>query len=1144
MRSGLLRWLCGLSLGLGLVGCGLFEDEGSPDGSPRDRTPPAVPSFIEGTPKRASSNTVSLRVQTEPGAQAEFFSDKSSYVYCSGEPAQVVQADEAGVAQAQFEVGDNTTTSFRVRARDGAGNNSGCSEPFVYTEDSVAPAAPKWLTSLPTRSNANSVTLTVEVAADSRLALFGGSDCGGTALETAVAGSRDGQVSFTPRMVADDTTHVFSVSAADELGNTSCSAPFTFVEDSTAPQPPVLTGSSPPSPAATNSPDFVGTTEPGATVLLYGTPQCSGPAVKSGVADAQGRFQLEVIIEGNTELTVYARARDVAGNLSECSTTPVSFDSDYVEPAEPIFHRFLPNPPSNDNTPVLMGTSEPGTKVWIYSGDSCQGEPVSSALTDAQGVFRATLFVADDVTLSFSARAEDAAGNRGWCHRSSLRYTEDSTPPAAPTSVQLTPSSPANTNTFTLSFSAFQYATGLLFTTPGCQGTPALEQPASAGIVTLRYTVPDDSTTQVWLAVREQGGNASACAGPFTYIEDSTPPSSAGATVTDGPGADLSHQFTGDSAEAHWTGFSDAQGAGTYEHFLSVRADCSGGAVSAVGMSQAARVRRDNLALSEGTYFHCVRMLDAAGNGTAWVGSNGFRVDLAIPTVVSTTPAPNASEVDLVAPIRFTFSEPVQASTVTSSSLAVSLNGAPVVGTVACDSASSCAFTPAGPLPYREQVQVRLSTAVTDLAGRALASPYTLSFTTRGRAWSPEPLTVHTARPGLTPDVAMDDQGRAVAVWSQSAGSAFRPFASSYTPYVGWSAPVELDTLRAGNAEQPAVAMNAAGRAVAVWVLRNGAQADLYAAEYAPGEGWSAPRVVESRSEPVSTPRVAVDDAGNALAVWRQSDGTAESAWTARLPVGVGWSAPLLLETDTGAVTAPTLAAVPTGEALAAWTQPDAGGTARVRASRFAPGMGWTVAEQLPEAATQAPVAAALSLDGSAVVVFRGPLGAPPAVSAFAARSGPGTGWSAAVELGAALSSTEEPSVAMDPWGRALVAWTGPGSSSAQAVQVRRYSPGGGWVRLALETNTSGQPVVAADGQGNFQLLWVENASGIDRVMQARLAEGSIALGTPRALEPQHSGTSKRPRAVANTAGSTAAVWYRDNGTGFSGNLVYSSLYQ
>ena len=56
------------------------------------------------------------------------------------------------------------------------------------------------------------------------------------------------------------------------------------------------------------------------------------------------------------------------------------------------------------------------------------------------------------------------------------------------------------------------------------------------------------------------------------------------------------------------------------------------------------------------------------------------------------------------------------------------------------------------------------------------------------------------------------------------------------------------------------------------------------------------------------------------------------------------------------------------------------------------------------------------------MLVFRGPIGPAPAMSALAARYVPGAGWSAASELGAALSGPEELSVAMDLWGRALVA--------------------------------------------------------------------------------------------------------------------------
>ena len=101
MRSGLLHWLCGLSLGLGLAGCGLFNGEGGSGNPPEDRTPPAVPRFVEGNVKRANANTVTLRVQAEPGSQVEFFINESSGFICSGEPDQVVQADENGLAQAE-----------------------------------------------------------------------------------------------------------------------------------------------------------------------------------------------------------------------------------------------------------------------------------------------------------------------------------------------------------------------------------------------------------------------------------------------------------------------------------------------------------------------------------------------------------------------------------------------------------------------------------------------------------------------------------------------------------------------------------------------------------------------------------------------------------------------------------------------------------------------------------------------------------------------------------------------------------------------------------------------------------------------------------------------------------------------------------
>jgi hypothetical protein len=1099
-----------------------------------------MPRWAEDNPTRGNTAVVRMRLQSTPGTQVELFVSGNVLRGCSGTVDVSAKADESGIATADIPVVRNADTYIWARARSGAANVSGCTQFRTYTDDSTAPRAPQWSASLPKHANGNTLSLTLTVQPESRLSLFDSGDCKGQVLATTTAGPSAGTITF-PVTVEDDTTSTFSVSAADELGNTSCSSAFTYVEDSTPPAVPVLSGTDPVSPSTWSQPKFLGAAEPGASVQLFKTEDCSGEVIKSDTADTRGHFEIPVSVVSNGQTTLRARAKDGAGNVSGCSE-PLSYLEDSIAPAEPTFQRFVPPPPANDNTPLLVGTSEPGTQVRIFSGHFCEGMPVALATTDSAGLFQAELSVVDDVTLEFSASARDAAGNVGSCLLSRLQYREDSTGPAVASNVRLSPASPSNSNTVTVLGSAEQ-GTAFLFRSPNCQGEPVATAPSDFSF-SLRLTVPDDSTTQLSVATRDTAGNLSACAGPLSYVEDSTPPQSAGATVTDGPGEDLSYQLVGHTVEAHWEGFFDASELKMYEYFLTASPACLGRLTGTL-FPREPRVRVDGLALEEGTYFHCVRAIDAASNFTAWVVSNGFRVDLQPPAVVSTLPAQGEPEADIVAPIRFTFSEPVESSTVNSSTLTVRIGGAPVAGTVACPSPTVCTFTPAGPLPYQEQVEVTLSPAVRDLAARPLASAYTLGFTTRGRQWLAQPAAVSAARPALFPEVAMDGQGRALAVWVQGVGESFRLYTAGYVPFVGWGPPQELGPQGPGDAEQPVVAMNAAGRAVAAWVLRNGGAVDLYAAEYAPGGSWSAPQLLESRAEAVSAPRVAVDGAGNARVVWRQSDGAAESVWAASLSVGVGWSAPLLLEVEPGAVSAPTLAAGASGEAWAAWTQRDGTGQLRVRASHAPAGAGWSSAEGVAGPVAEATVAVALSQDGSAVIVFRRPQSADSnSLSAWATRFVPGAGWSTASELGPSLGRAEDVSVAMDRWGRALVAWIGAGSQSTQTLQLQRFIPAEGWARLDVTRGSSGQPTVAADGQGNFHVLWVENTGGIDRVMQLRSPEGSIAPTAPRPLEPEHTGTSKRPRVVANPAGGAAAVWYRDNGTGFFGNLVYASLFQ
>ena len=107
--------------------------------------------------------------------------------------------------------------------------------------------------------------------------------------------------------------------------------------------------------------------------------------------------------------------------------------------------------------------------------------------------------------------------------------------------------------------------------------------------------------------------------------------------------------------------------------------------------------------------------------------------DTVAPSVSSTNPANGATG---VAVITATFSEAMNASTITTSSFAVSGPGAtPVAGTVAYDASTGIAnFTPTSALALGSAYTATITTGVKDLAGNALASNHVWSFTTSATA--------------------------------------------------------------------------------------------------------------------------------------------------------------------------------------------------------------------------------------------------------------------------------------------------------------------------------------------------------------------------------------------------------------------------
>jgi len=84
---------------------------------------------------------------------------------------------------------------------------------------------------------------------------------------------------------------------------------------------------------------------------------------------------------------------------------------------------------------------------------------------------------------------------------------------------------------------------------------------------------------------------------------------------------------------------------------------------------------------------------------------------------------------------------------------------------------------------------------------------------------------------------------------------------------------------------------------------------------------WGTATLIETGSGAADNADVAMDSSGNAIAVWKQSDGTFNSTYANRYVVGQGWGTATLIETQTGAADNPKVATDGNGNAIAVWEQ-------------------------------------------------------------------------------------------------------------------------------------------------------------------------------------------------------------------------------
>ncbi|MGQ0797436.1 MAG: hypothetical protein ACT4OI_06210, partial [Methanobacteriota archaeon] len=331
--------------------------------------------------------------------------------------------------------------------------------------------------------------------------------------------------------------------------------------------------------------------------------------------------------------------------------------------------------------------------------------------------------------------------------------------------------------------------------------------------------------------------------------------------------------------------------------------------------------------------------------------------------------------------------------------------------------------------------------------------------------------------------VAMDPGGNGTAVWHQFDGSRFRTYGNRFTPSAGWGTAVSIDDPNLADSAWPDVAADANGNAIAVFRQFDGATTSMIANRYVPGSGWTGPTVIEGYTASSDDAQVAVAASGEATAVWRQWDGSVNNIASNRFTPGAGWATATYIEASGGEAIEPRVAMDAAGGAIAVWRQ--LSGSARsVFANRFVPGAGWGSPQLLETDDTGDAAGPRIAMDaaGNAVAVWSQSDGT--TTNVWANRYVAGTGWGSPVVLETASGFAAGPLASVDADGNAFATWV-QFDGTVMHLYAARYRVALGWdAPVLLETDNQGGASVgglAADAAGHAVAVWPQTDGAVSR---------------------------------------------------------------
>ena len=355
-------------------------------------TPPAPTLTTPADGSTTTDTTPTFTGTTEPGATVQIRVD--------GNRIGTTTADDQGnfsfTPKKPLRVGDRSAVARATV--NGATSDDSNTNNFEIV-DNTAPDAPT-LDTPADGSTTNDTTppFTGTAEPGSSVEVF----VDGTSIGTTTADD-DGNYRVTPTTPLAEGPHQANAVATDDSGNDSQpSNTNNFTVDATAPAAPTL--ATPPDGSTTtdSTPPFTGTAEPGSSVEVF----VDGNSIGTTTAGDDGTYSLtpkRPLDDGPHR--AYAVATDEAGNESARSNV----NGFRVQaPTTPVITSPVDGSITDDQTPPITGTADPGTTVTIV----IDGEEAGTTTTDADGNFTFTpAEPLDPGVHDVTAFATDANGN-------------------------------------------------------------------------------------------------------------------------------------------------------------------------------------------------------------------------------------------------------------------------------------------------------------------------------------------------------------------------------------------------------------------------------------------------------------------------------------------------------------------------------------------------------------------------------------------------------------------------------------------------------------------------------------------------------------------------------------------------------------